>query len=69
MEALMSGMKVVICHNCGGFGYTQGPTIALCGGDDRAGASGDGGARPENDVPETLVYECGACSGIGYLTI
>ena len=65
------GTKVVICHNCGGFGYTQGPSISVCGDDEptRSAASDVGDARRENVVRETLVYECGACAGVGYLTI
>jgi len=67
----MSGTKVLICHNCGGFGYTLGPGVAICHHE----GDGDGGPTPATDtapgemVDATLVYKCGACSGVGYLTV
>jgi hypothetical protein len=69
---LASGTKVVICHNCAGFGYTLGPVmLAVCGDDEATGmpTSRASDRRPEAPDRETLAYECGACSGVGYLTV
>jgi len=69
---MASGTKVLICHNCAGFGYTLGPVmVAVCLDDDATGmpTSHVGDRPPETPDRETLVYECGACSGVGYLTV
>jgi hypothetical protein len=65
----MSGTtKVLICHNCAGFGYTLGPVmVAVCGDDESTGMPAAGASdTPEVTGRETRVYECGACSGSGY---
>jgi hypothetical protein len=69
---MTSGTKVLICHNCAGFGYTLGPVmLALCGDDEATGIPGSRASDTPRDAParETRTYECGACSGVGYLTI
>lgn len=56
-------MRVVICHNCGGFGMTVGPVllVACCESDE----AGDIDSRETG----TAVYPCLACDGAGFLHV
>jgi hypothetical protein len=60
-------MKVLICHNCAGFGVTVGPVLApVC---EDVKAHGDGEQNPTGLRQESVVYPCQACGGEGFLTI
>jgi hypothetical protein len=66
------GTRLVICHNCAGFGHTVGPVmVAICG--DEASIETTSARRPDRTIDtiahEMLVYECPACSGAGYLSV
>jgi hypothetical protein len=66
---MTNGTKVLICHNCGGFGYTLGPGVSICHDREADGGAASADGLADETVDATLVYECGACSGAGYLTI
>jgi hypothetical protein len=61
-------VKVLICHNCGGFGVTIGPVLLpVCGDPTDQDDGGDG--SPERLQRESVVYPCQACEGAGFLTV
>ena len=60
-------MKVLICHNCSGFGVTAGPVLApVC---EDPGAHGDGEETPARLRQEWVLYRCQACDGEGFLRV
>lgn len=61
-------MKVLICHNCGGFGVTIGPVLRpVCS--DPADGDTDGDGSTASLRQEPVVYQCQACDGVGFLTV
>jgi hypothetical protein len=63
-------MKVLICHNCGGFGVTIGPVLRpVCVQPGEDDGNGDG-ERPSVSLRrEAVVYPCQACDGAGFFTV
>jgi hypothetical protein len=60
-------MKVLICHNCAGFGITAGPVLApVC---EDAGAREGGEPKPARLRQEWVVYPCQACDGEGFFRV
>lgn len=60
-------MKVLICHNCAGFGVTVGPVLRpVCADPDEGGDGQDPGVSHRQ---ESVVYPCQACDGIGFFTV
>lgn len=60
-------MKVLICHNCAGFGVTVGPVLTPVCQD--ADGHVDGEQSPAGLRQESVVYPCQACDGIGFFTV
>jgi hypothetical protein len=61
-------VKVLICHNCGGFGVTVGPVLRPVCADPAEGESGSD-SPPASLRQEPVVYQCQACDGAGVFTI
>jgi hypothetical protein len=57
-------VKILICHNCGGFGVTIGPVLRPVCAD-----PGDGEAETTSLRQEPVVYQCQACDGVGFHTV
>lgn len=60
-------MKVLICHNCGGFGVTVGPVLRPVCAD--ASDAADGEDAEASHRQERVVYPCQACDGTGFFTV
>jgi hypothetical protein len=60
-------VKVLICHNCAGFGVTVGPVLRPVCGDPTDGAEAEDPAA--NHRQESVVYPCQACDGTGFFTV
>ena len=61
-------VKVLICHNCGGFGVTIGPVLRpVCG--DPVDGEGEADGPVTRLRQEATVYQCQACDGAGFLTV
>jgi hypothetical protein len=59
-------VKVLICHNCCGFGVTVGPVLRpVCG----PAAETDDEDPPASLRQESVVYPCQACDGTGFFTV
>lgn len=61
-------MKVLICHNCSGFGVTVGPVLRpVCAEPGEAEVESEG--TVETLRQEAVVYPCQACEGVGFFKV